>query len=110
MRAVQADAPASVPDALMLRSLLDGAQVRAIDFWSSDGDCARDRAWWWQRNGVALAELRWHVGLQLLAGQQFGRASAPVQSRRPREISHLRASGEPYRAAAFAVMTQAGAR
>ncbi|HEY3848787.1 MAG TPA: GNAT family N-acetyltransferase [Acetobacteraceae bacterium] len=72
--AFQADSPGTVLTALMLRTLLDGKQLEAIDF--GRGDDAYKRGWASQRRqriGLVLVNPRRPAGLGFLARHALGR-------------------------------------
>jgi len=73
--AYHADSPGTVLTALMLRTLLDGAQVEAIDF--GRGDDAYKQGWVSQRRqriGLVLVNPRRPEGLWFLARHKLGQA------------------------------------
>ena len=87
--AFQANSPGTVLTALMLRTLLDGAQVEAIDF--GRGDDAYKQGWASQRRqriGVVLINPRRPAGLAFLARHKLGRVRGLLQALRPRIASY----------------------
>lgn len=91
--AFQADSPGTVLTALMLRTLLDGEHVGAIDF--GRGDDAYKQGWASQRRqriGIVLVNPRRPAGLAFLARHKLGRLRAlivtsPALRARSRRVS-----------------------
>jgi hypothetical protein len=94
--AFHADSPGTVLTALMLRTLLDGAQVDTIDF--GRGDDAYKQGWASQRRqriGVVLVNPRRPAGMAFLARHKLGRARGWLQAWRPRIAGGPRAVRQP---------------
>ncbi len=92
--AFQADSPGTVLTALMLRTLLDGEKVGAIDF--GRGDDAYKQGWAGQRRqriGLVLVNPRRPAGLAFLARHKLGRVRALLTGSPPNRVATPTSAG-----------------